>query len=317
MRATVGGKAALVLGALARQVWPAAVPPSVPGPAGPYPAAVRPDAPPNALAAVVAGQPIPDGAVVQYIALPAYAQQALDDLAGRVDDLLRRALRAVVWRGGVRSRRAPISGWPTPELSADGERWTRVAIARVGSIEFANGATPVDVSPAFVADVARAVGGTGDGEPIGHELLHEARHQAAVAPRGALVMAVAAAEAGYKQAVAALVPAAAWLMREIPSPPLVKLLQQHLPQMPARAAFADRPSCPATRSRTRARVGSTGLDCTPRSTRSRTCSGSWITTRAGPGRRTTSRPRRAPPSTCRPSSGRGRRSSCGRRRPPN
>jgi hypothetical protein len=66
-------------------------------------------------------------------------------------------------------------------------------------------------------------------EPLGHSLLREAWEQREENPRSALVVGVAAAEVGFKHSVAELAPHAAWLMEEIPSPPLQKMMSTYLP----------------------------------------------------------------------------------------
>lgn len=45
-------------------------------------------------------------------------------------------------------------------------------------------------------------------------------------------MAMAAAEIGTKQLVSQLVPDAAWLAENLPTPPLIRMLSEYLPQLP-------------------------------------------------------------------------------------
>ena len=56
-------------------------------------------------------------------------------------------------------------------------------------------------------------------------------------PRSALVIGVASLEAGFKKFVAELVPEAEWLLEEVPAPPLVEMLTNYLPKLPARCTF--------------------------------------------------------------------------------
>jgi len=48
------------------------------------------------------------------------------------------------------------------------------------------------------------------------------------------VTAVAAAETGVKECIASLVPGAGWLVGELPSPPIVKILREYIKQLPAK-----------------------------------------------------------------------------------
>ena len=68
--------------------------------------------------------------------------------------------------------------------------------------------------------------------------------QVGVATRSALVMAVAAAEIGYKRAVAVLTPEAEWLVMQMPSPSLERLLREHLPQLPVLEKLSAAVACP-------------------------------------------------------------------------
>ena len=71
-------------------------------------------------------------------------------------------------------------------------------------------------------------------EPLGHELYREAWHQQHENPRSALILGIAAAEVGFKYYVGALVPEAQWLVENVPSPPLGKMLRKYLPTLPAK-----------------------------------------------------------------------------------
>ena len=58
--------------------------------------------------------------------------------------------------------------------------------------------------------------------PLWHELYLEARQLEHTNPRSSLVIAVAAIEAGFKEYVAEIIPNSAWLLQELPTPPLGK-----------------------------------------------------------------------------------------------
>jgi hypothetical protein len=70
-------------------------------------------------------------------------------------------------------------------------------------------------------------------EPLGHELLREARGSVLSAPRSALLLAASALETGVKMHIAKLAPDAQWLMMEASTPPIFKMLRDYLPQLHA------------------------------------------------------------------------------------
>ena len=77
-------------------------------------------------------------------------------------------------------------------------------------------------------------------EPLGHELFREAWELRTENPRSALVLGIAAAEVGFKQCVGTLVPDAKWLVDNVPSPLLERMLREYLPQLPARKTIKGR-----------------------------------------------------------------------------
>jgi len=72
-------------------------------------------------------------------------------------------------------------------------------------------------------------------QPLGHDLLREAWRVHESNPRAAVVVAVAAIEIGLKQFIANQLPQTEWLLRNVPSPPLHKLLRDLLPTVPSKA----------------------------------------------------------------------------------
>ena len=74
-------------------------------------------------------------------------------------------------------------------------------------------------------------------EPIYHELFREAWEQRFQEPRSAIVIGISAAEVSIKQCIGILVPKPQWLADNLPSPPILDLLQHYLPTLPAKNQF--------------------------------------------------------------------------------
>jgi hypothetical protein len=68
-------------------------------------------------------------------------------------------------------------------------------------------------------------------EPLAHELFREAWGQRQDNPRSSLLLGMAALEIGVKNYIAACVPDAAWLAENVPTPPLLRILQEYLPTL--------------------------------------------------------------------------------------
>lgn len=68
-------------------------------------------------------------------------------------------------------------------------------------------------------------------EPLGHVLLREAINIAESSPRSAILISAAALEAAVKIHISNVAPATGWLMQEMPSPPIFKVLRDYIPDI--------------------------------------------------------------------------------------
>lgn len=66
-------------------------------------------------------------------------------------------------------------------------------------------------------------------EPLAHELVREAFELLRTSPRSAILVAVTALETGLKNHVARHVPKTDWLMENVPSPPVGKIVRKYIP----------------------------------------------------------------------------------------
>jgi hypothetical protein len=159
----------------------------------------------------------------------------IDSVFAQLRLLMLSTISAFRWRQGIaegppdpcRNRR----GW----YSEDGIAWREVSLVRSISLRFGLvGHVPAhDASEQVVAMVK-----AGLEEPLARQLFREAWSQRESRPRSALVIGVAAAEVGFKRLVGTLVPHAQWLVDEVQTPPLIKMLSRFLPTLPVKARIA-------------------------------------------------------------------------------
>lgn len=71
-------------------------------------------------------------------------------------------------------------------------------------------------------------------EPLGHQLLREAKGIVEHNHRSALLICYSALEVGLKQHIGTCVPKALWLATYSPTPPLLKILKEYLPEIHAK-----------------------------------------------------------------------------------
>jgi len=99
------------------------------------------------------------------------------------------------------------------------------------------------IEPGGLVKVAELVVGSVT-QPLAHEMWREAWNLHYRSPRSSLVVGIAAAEVGFKQLVALLVPGAESLVEHLPSPPLNTMIRKVLPNLPIRSGLSSEQLCP-------------------------------------------------------------------------
>ncbi len=137
------------------------------------------------------------------------------------------------WRQGL------AEGPPDPchtlkaRYSDNGEVWREVLLVR--SIKIRQGLTYWSTLDDGICKQVVELASAGTEEPLGRQLFREAWSQKDSRPRSALVIGVAAAEVGFKKLVGTLVPGAQWLVDEVQTPSLSRMLSKFLPTLPVKA----------------------------------------------------------------------------------
>lgn len=145
-----------------------------------------------------------------------------------------RALRVLRWRVGLRGAgREPILGFRVFEWSADGHTWHLLYDNSLARMVITAGLPYSRISQEIVGTTKELWLNDVD-EPLAHELFQEAWDLQESNPRSSLVIGIAAAETCVKNLVVQLVPATAWLLENMQSPPIIAMLERYFPQLPAR-----------------------------------------------------------------------------------
>lgn len=162
------------------------------------------------------------------------ATEFIDGVFAELRTLMLSAVMIFRWRKGI------VDGPPDPchtlgeRYSEDGKVWREVSLVRSIKLAFGPGPRNPEVDTCKqVIELAEA----GTEEPLGRQLFREAWSQRKSRPRSALVIGVAAAEVGFKKLVGSLVPQAQWLVDEVQTPSLSKMLSMFLPTLPVKARF--------------------------------------------------------------------------------
>jgi hypothetical protein len=154
------------------------------------------------------------------------------ELSRRLHDAPTKALHLLDWfRGGFNDYR--IAGSKGLAYSLDGSNWKTLQ-SRAVSIHLGRGVLTLTMTEKVATSVSE-LWRKGTEPPFAQELFREAFEQESQNPRSCLVIAVAAVEVGFKELVGSLAPDAKWLVDNVPSPPLHKMLRKYLPELRTKA----------------------------------------------------------------------------------
>lgn len=163
-------------------------------------------------------------------------KQLARDIDSDLYGFTNRVLRIIRWRRGEVGDPDPIRLVRGPFWSFDSANWR--AVTTTLHAEFG----PMIASYKWIDIVAESIKQAvrdNLSEPLAHELLLEARALHPSNLRSSIVLTVTAAEVGFKQFAIDLVPGSKWLVENIPSPPLLKMLRDFLPTLPIRRKLVE------------------------------------------------------------------------------
>ncbi len=163
--------------------------------------------------------------------LPKSLQVFVEELSKELPNYTDNFIRTLRWRGNASGPHQALQRQGMLEWSLDNKTWHH--IPAIPWSRPAEHTEMLKVTDEIGSDVEQLVRDD-IREPLGHELFYEAMHLRPDSQRSALVLGIAAVEVGLKQCISILAPHTDWLIRNLPSPPIVKILQEYLPTLPAK-----------------------------------------------------------------------------------
>jgi hypothetical protein len=167
----------------------------------------------------------------------------IDDCFFHLRDVSRSTVTLFNWIHGLDGPPDPL-GWADGRgraqalYSEDGERWLKYSLARTIGLLFEEATHSIFARNAQIDELVRKVE-AGAQEPLARQVFREAWSHIGVNPRSALVLGVSAAEVAVRSLIGTLIPDAKWLVDELQTPPVGKMLRKFLPTLPVRARWAD------------------------------------------------------------------------------
>lgn len=153
-----------------------------------------------------------------------FITQTRRTIRAAVDD----TIRLVRWRYHIPGGHLPARGLDLAgHWTLDGENWFPVPTETTLRISGMSRRSLSRRRLAVVADLYLS----GVREPVAHEMIREAANLERSNPRSALSMGVAALEVGVKSFVADAVPDVTWLIENLPSPAIERILRDFVPRL--------------------------------------------------------------------------------------
>jgi hypothetical protein len=154
-------------------------------------------------------------------------KEAVRLVQSEMHNYLLRMVRLIRWRSNAEGRPNPIRFGAQYGFtwSFDGTNWQTVADNLSLSIS-------VKIHPRWTPEASEFLAAEASSllnEPLGHELLREAWTNRESNPRSSIVLAVAAAEVGFKRFATSVLPDTSWLLESLSSPPVVKMIKELFP----------------------------------------------------------------------------------------
>ncbi len=164
-----------------------------------------------------------------YKNLPDPFKKYYEEIFNQLISNLNRILKILRWRYSLSGPPAPFS-LISYEFSMDGNEWIPLPETEMGwGREIFLAKIPKDATSEIQSIINDDVN-----EPTSQVLLREAIELKYRNPRSSLVIGIAALEVSLKELISNLIPESQWLVENVQSPPLDRILNQYLPKLPVK-----------------------------------------------------------------------------------
>ena len=147
----------------------------------------------------------------------------------KLSDCARKSISYLRWRYAQEGPPAPISTRGLSWSNDDGKNWHPLP----GSYSIRSVTPPSSVLKLenISIDELKESIRLGIEEPVYHELLREAKELKHKSARSSILVSISAAEIAVKEVLYKLVPNSQWLIENIQSPPIVRMIKEYFPQI--------------------------------------------------------------------------------------
>lgn len=150
----------------------------------------------------------------------------LRNVRSELHDVIKRTVDIFMWRCGIPGGHNPLFNGGM-SFSLDGKKWHIVPPGNQIHISSFSIPSP----PKNVSLILKKLINTIYNQPLGHQMLREAQFLQSSNPRISIVVAISALEVAVKECISKLNPESNWLVENLPSPEVRKLINEYIPKL--------------------------------------------------------------------------------------
>jgi len=163
------------------------------------------------------------------------------NVRSELHDIIKRTVDIFMWRCGIPGGHNPLFNGEM-SFSIDGKKWNMIP----PGIKVYFKATSIPPSPKRISLSLKKLVNIAHDQPLGHQLLREAQFLRNTNPRISIVVAISALEVAVKECISKLNPDSNWLIENLSSPEIRKLINEYMPKLLCKTALGEVLPLPAS-----------------------------------------------------------------------
>ncbi len=148
------------------------------------------------------------------------------NVRSELHDIIKRTVDIFMWRCGIPNNHNPLFNGGM-SFSLDGKKWDIMPPGMKVHFKLESISPP----PKLISLTLKKLINSSHSQPLGHQLLREAQFLQDTNPRISIVVAISALEIAVKECIAKLNPSSKWLVENLPSPGIRKLINEYIPKL--------------------------------------------------------------------------------------
>lgn len=150
----------------------------------------------------------------------------LRNVRTELHDVIKRTVDIYMWRCGIPTGHNPLFNGGM-SFSLDAKKWHMVP----PGVQVHFNAFSIPSPPEKISLILKKLIKTTHNQPLGHQMMREARFIRNSNPRISIVVAISALEVAVKECISKLNPESNWLVENLPSPEVRKLINEYIPKL--------------------------------------------------------------------------------------